>query len=512
MIKPIVWTIAGSDCSACAGIQADVKTLHRLEVQSCTVITAVTAQNNDGVLAINPMTNSVINSQLDALSATAQAAVIKIGLLANSEQVITIAKKLAEYKQNWPISPMVVFDPVAVATSGDHLTEDDTVAAIKQYLLPIVDVLTPNIEELQALSGVYILSWQCLADATEKLLDLGVASVSVKGGHLDIVEDHCVDFTTSALEEFWLCAKRRDQVSQRGTGCTYASALSAFLAQGHLLRDSVTLAKAYISQALDNKAAYQYSLHGVVQGAWPSKRQYFPQVLVDGSRLSSRLAWQSSQQSVDQRFNFCDQFLPLELSGKLLYPVVDSIEWLTRVLKAGVKLVQYREKNLHGQALNQAIADAVDLGKQYQACLFINDYWQLAIEHGAFGVHLGQEDLKKADLKQISQAGLRLGISTHGVYELLHAQQFKPSYLAIGAIFPTCTKDMSGQIQGIETLTRLVQLNDNTPIVAIGGINLTNVEQVLSTGVDAVAVVSAITQAASPETVIKCFEKTLCQY
>ncbi|MBL4941891.1 MAG: thiamine phosphate synthase, partial [Colwellia sp.] len=164
--------------------------------------------------------------------------------------------------------------------------------------------------------------------------------------------------------------------------------------------------------------------------------------------------------------------------------------------------------------LEQVIIEAIALAKEYDTRLFINDYWQLAIKHGAYGVHIGQEDLVHADLLKIQQSGLRLGISTHGCYEFLLAQQLQPSYLAIGAIFATKTKNMNGQIQGIKNLKQLLTLRPNNtaqqiPVVAIGGISLERAPQVLATGVDSVAVVTAITQAEQPELVVKKFKQLM---
>lgn len=174
-----------------------------------------------------------------------------------------------------------------------------------------------------------------------------------------------------------------------------------------------------------------------------------------------------------------------------------------------LKIIQLRVKNLNQDELDQVIMEAVNLAKDYDTRLFINDYWQLAIKHGAYGVHIGQEDLGDADLVQIQQAGLRVGISTHGCYEFLLAQQLQPSYLALGAIFPTKTKDMTEQIQGVENLRQLLALQpqlpnqkisrQQIPVVAIGGINLARAPQVLATGVDSIAVVTAITEAEDPE-------------
>ncbi|MCW9689801.1 thiamine phosphate synthase [Proteus terrae] len=178
-----------------------------------------------------------------------------------------------------------------------------------------------------------------------------------------------------------------------------------------------------------------------------------------------------------------------------LYPVVDSIEWIERLLKTGVTTLQLRIKDKQPNDVEQEIVEAIKLGKQYQARLFINDYWQLAIKHHAYGVHLGQEDLDIADLNAIKKAGLRLGISTHDETELQRAKALRPSYIALGHIFPTTTKDMPSKPQGLKALKHQVEQTPNFPTVAIGGISLERVPDVVATGVGSIALVSAITKA-----------------
>lgn len=179
-----------------------------------------------------------------------------------------------------------------------------------------------------------------------------------------------------------------------------------------------------------------------------------------------------------------------------LYPVVDSVEWIERLLSAGVRTIQLRIKDRSSIDVEPAIVAAVALSKKYAARLFINDYWQLAIDHQAYGVHLGQEDLDVADLQAIQQAGLRLGISTHDDAELERALALRPSYIALGHIFPTQTKEMPSAPQGINELQRHLARLGEIPTVAIGGISLARAPEVLATGVGSIAVVSAITQAA----------------
>ncbi|MET4877493.1 thiamine phosphate synthase [Morganella morganii] len=179
-----------------------------------------------------------------------------------------------------------------------------------------------------------------------------------------------------------------------------------------------------------------------------------------------------------------------------LYPVVDSLMWIERLLASGVRTIQLRIKDKTDAQVDEQIRTAVALGKQYQARLFINDYWRSAIKHGAYGVHLGQEDLDIADLRAIQQAGLRLGISTHDDTELQRAKALHPSYIALGHIFPTQTKIMPSSPQGLENLARQVAATPDFPLVAIGGISRERAPAVAATGVGSIAVVSAITKAA----------------
>ena len=179
-----------------------------------------------------------------------------------------------------------------------------------------------------------------------------------------------------------------------------------------------------------------------------------------------------------------------------LYPVVDSVQWIERLLDAGVRTLQLRIKDQRDEEVEADVVAAIALGRRYNARLFINDYWRLAIKHQAYGVHLGQEDLQATDLSTIRAAGLRLGVSTHDGMEIDVALAARPSYIALGHVFPTQTKQMPSAPQGLEQLARHVERLADYPTVAIGGISLARAPAVIATGVGSIAVVSAITQAA----------------
>lgn len=178
-----------------------------------------------------------------------------------------------------------------------------------------------------------------------------------------------------------------------------------------------------------------------------------------------------------------------------LYPVVDSLTWLERLIDAGVRTLQLRIKDRHDNEVEPEIIAAIALAKRHGVRLFINDYWRLAVTHQAYGVHLGQDDLIDADLAAIAAAGLRLGVSTHDNMEIETALAARPSYIALGHVFHTETKKMPGLPQGLTRLATHVQRLANYPTVAIGGISVARAPAVLSTGVGSIAVISAITQA-----------------
>lgn len=179
-----------------------------------------------------------------------------------------------------------------------------------------------------------------------------------------------------------------------------------------------------------------------------------------------------------------------------LYPVVDSVQWIERLLDAGVRTLQLRIKDRRDEEVEADVVAAIALGRRYNARLFINAYWRLAIKHQAYGVHLGQEDLQATDLNAIRAAGLRLGVSTYDDMEIDVALAARPSYIALGHVFPTQTKQMPSAPQGLEQLARHVERLADYPTVAIGGISLARAPAVIATGVGSIAVVSAITQAA----------------
>jgi thiamine-phosphate pyrophosphorylase len=186
-----------------------------------------------------------------------------------------------------------------------------------------------------------------------------------------------------------------------------------------------------------------------------------------------------------------------------LYAVMPDADWVKRMVEAEIPTVQLRLKSEDKKLIQKQIKESVKAVEGSKTLLFINDYWQEAIEAGAYGIHLGQEDLAIADLDAIRSAGLRLGLSTHGYAEMVYADRFCPSYIAMGAVFPTNLKKMATAPQGLGRLYKYAQLMNHYPLVAIGGIDEGSIHAVAQSGVGSVAVVRAINAASDPKAAVK---------
>ena len=235
-------TIAGSDCSGGAGIQADLKTMTTNGVYAMSVITALTAHNTTGVRAIQETTPAFLKQQIDAIFEDIYPDAVKIGMVANSELIRVIADRLRCYK-----AKNVVVDPVMVATSGSALMKNDAVQTLIDELLPMAALVTPNIPEAEILSGLMIESREEMLAAAKKIGDTYHCSVLLKGGHS--IND-ANDLLYADGEIVWFEGKRIDNPNTHGTGCTLSSAIAANLAKGSSLTESVQKAKDYISGAL----------------------------------------------------------------------------------------------------------------------------------------------------------------------------------------------------------------------------------------------------------------------
>ncbi|MGB3384289.1 MAG: thiamine phosphate synthase [Marinomonas sp.] len=450
---PVIWQVGARQATACSrALSATVA-----EHLKCVV------KHIDTYRQAEPSSVSCSFAQFDdqwqSLLDQSMPDVIYLHSLPSNELVVCCAKWLKQIKALLP-SVSVVLNAEVNANVNCHrfltelITNTDLIVAPKRQLDCLVGCLnTGSVTDI----NTALQPWLSVSEASWLLSD------EQSGALCLIANQKSCGFSLAAHHQ---------KLSQTQQDARTFS-LACFLAHGYDTLDAITMGQTYLASDLEGCAG------------WPKHTQYLPSI----TALSSVAPADVSDLS----------FTAIDMQKFGLYPVVDSLAWLELVLENGATTAQLRIKDPSVSTLDSQIKGAVALGKRYQAQVFINDYWQKAIEHGAFGIHLGQEDLAVADLSAISQAGLALGISTHGYFEIANAMKIHPSYIALGHIFPTQTKDMPSQPQGLVRLGFYASLLKGVyPTVAIGGINAERVAPVLKTGVDSVALVTAITKADNP--------------
>ncbi len=244
---------------------------------------------------------------------------------------------------------------------------------------------------------------------------------------------------------------------------------------------------------IEDAALIARSAQHVSCETWPSHIKFFPQLTATDQQVATR--------NSSRCFG--------------LYPVLDSLELVDEVSKSDVNILQLRIKDKSNDAVSEDVRRAIQIGRERGVDVVINDYWELALEHDATCIHLGQEDLAELADSRLLSSEVGLGISTHGYYEIINALQYKPSYLALGHIFPTTTKDMPSSPQGLIKLNLYQALitsigeqrGETLPSVAIGGINLERAPLVIESGVTSVAVVRAVTQAQDKHEAVAHFQQ-----
>ena len=490
---PMAWTIAGSDSSGGAGVEADVAAMRCLGVHGCPVITALTAQNTVKVAQVMPSTQ--VRETLDTLvEDLGYPGAVKIGMLANGD----IANQIADFLESRPSECFVVVDPVLASTSGRRLLDEEAEEILRRRILPAADLITPNAVEAQALLNSDV----DLAEAAMTLGQTYNTIILAKGGHSrDVATDVYYDPSLSSSLYYLRCPVKEKKIEVHGTGCVLSAALAASVARGESPFDAAVVAKAVCTEAIEGALPIG---HGpppaaVPIGRWPLGSPTLPIIL---RRLDQRYC------SFPRILRRCPEHDDDASVPMRLYAIADSDKRATDLFEAGVRDVQLRIKNKSMEEVRSQITSAVLVAKRYAARLWVNDYWELALECGAFGVHLGQEDLRddllaegnNKKLNKLAGSGLRLGISTHTPSELAIALALRPSYIAVGPIFGTASKKMVFGPRGLDYVQdwRTLVPRDTT-LVAIGGIDIKSAPEVLNRGADSIAVISALPREPGPD-------------
>jgi hydroxymethylpyrimidine kinase/phosphomethylpyrimidine kinase/thiamine-phosphate diphosphorylase len=451
MKPPIVWSIAGLDTGGGAGLTADQRMADACGVHLCPVAAALTAQNSVAVERVQAVEPAWLEAQLAALECDLPPAAIKTGLLGSAANVQVLARCIDRLRARDPALPVVV-DPVLRASTGAAFADDALITAYRELLLPRADAVTPNRDEAARLVG----RADTLPALARALQALGVASVCITGG--DAAEPLALDWLATPQASGWLAAERLASAHTHGSGCSFATAWAAAAARGFVDADAAVIAKMGARAAIAAGAAL-----GAGPGAVRAQGGF-----IDDAR---HLPWLSLGETVFERPGVS----PPRLEPGL-YAIVDRAEAVERAVQAGARTVQLRIKQAGDpQGLRAALARALAATRAHGALLVVNDHAALAIELGADAVHLGQEDLLALDaaereaLAAARRRGLKLGLSSHSLWELSRAVALDPDYIACGPVWPTTTKAMPWRPQGLHNLGWWSRMA-GVPVVAIGGV------------------------------------------
>lgn len=482
-MRPVVWSIAGNDSGGGAGLSADLRAADAFGVHLCPVVAAVTAQNSRGVARVAPVGVEMLEAQLAALEVDMPPAAVKTGVLGDRAQVECVARWIDRLRERAPVA--LVVDPVLRASTGTPFADAETANAYRTLLLPRATVLTPNRAEAAKLAGDA--SPPDVPALGRALQRAGARSLCITGGDDAPLGGLALDWLSTPHASGWLAGPHVASPHTHGTGCSFATATAAALALGFVAADALVLAKMAATQAIEDGDA-------AGRGAGPVRMR--PGFALQANRLPM-LSWGEAPVFPGTRRAAADR-----VSRTLgLYAIADGVERLQQVLAAGVQTVQLRIKQeTQGPALRDAIRRSVQACREASAELFVNDHWALALELGAPGIHLGQEDLLALDdarRAMLVDAGVALGVSSHSLWELCRAKSLVPRYVACGPVWPTLTKAMPWRPQGLDNLAWWCVLAP-APVVAIGGVlDAAQVSAAAACGADGVCLVRALAGDAS---------------
>jgi hydroxymethylpyrimidine kinase/phosphomethylpyrimidine kinase/thiamine-phosphate diphosphorylase len=463
-------TIAGSDPSGGAGIQADLRVFAACDVVGLAAITALTVQNSQGVHSVHPVAPEILAAQIEAVLSERDVDAVKIGMLGGEAQVRVVAQMLRRFKP-----PNIVLDPVLASTGGVPLLEEAGRQALLTELMPLCDLITPNVPELGLLTEMPVQFAEERYTAARKLLSRGARNVLITGGHLRRNPMDVLLMESGELHRFrtlWIATKHT-----HGTGCFLSSAIAAYLTRHKTLPYVVQQSKHLLSEALDRPVA-------------AGRGRGFPDALAGRKAILEPI----------EHYIGLPHFFRRRLSG--LYVLTDSdlrpdrapLRIVEEALLGGAKIIQLREKRLPTPQWIDLAQQMVRMTREAGATFIVNDRVDVALAADADGVHLGPEDMDPGEARRLLGPRKILGVSVSTVEEAREKARYA-SYLAVGAIFGSKTKPDAGDPVGVERIREIKQAFPEYPVVAIGGISAENIAAVAAAGADAAAVISAVVAA-----------------
>ena len=476
-------TIAGSDPSGGAGLQADLKTFSALGVYGATAITAVTVQNTQGVKYVHKLPPQVVYDQIAAVMEDVTVDAVKVGMVNDAATLDAIVRALTAYRPKF-----LVVDPVMVSTSGCALMQPDALAIMKERLLPMADLVTPNLPEAWTLAGTDT----SVDDAAQAILRLGVKALLIKGGHAEgkTKTDYLYIYKGEGVKRAEFTAETIDTPNTHGTGCTLSSAIAALLACGNGLEDAVRKAKEYLTEALKAGA----DVH-VGRGHGPVCHFYADRVMrlcgykvVQYDRKTSK----PHDLKTASRLQFITHFTDK-------YSYYDSA---MMALEGGCRWLQLRMKDA-GEAEVERVARLILPECRRRGAVFvIDDHVELALRVGADGVHLGKNDMPVDEARRLAGDGFIIGGTANTFEDVQRLAAQGADYIGCGPFRFTTTKKNLAPMLGLEGYKRILsQMKEHgigLPLVAIGGITSDDIPQLMAAGVSGIALSGRVLRAEQP--------------
>lgn len=484
-------TIAGSDPSGGAGLQADLKTFSALGVYGASAITAVTVQNTVGVNYVHAVPPQVVHDQIAAVMEDIRPDAVKIGMVNDGGTLAAVVRALEEYRPRY-----LVVDPVMVSTSGCALMQADALKIMRERLLPMADLVTPNLPEAFTLAYGHYDGCHggdvrlCGFDIGEvdkvanDIVSLGVKALLIKGGHAEgaVKTDVLYERGKSGLRRESFSAVSVNTVNTHGTGCTLSAAIAAFLALGLDIESAVRCGKNYLTMAL--AAGSQISIgqgHGPVNHFFRDSRLR--------SALITRLPEDVLAKSRVQFITHATERYSCEESALI-------------ALEGGCKWIQLRMKDADTAELESTARRILPECRRRDALLIIDDKVEVAMKIGADGVHLGKSDMPVSEARKLAGNAFIIGGTANTFEDICSLAAQGADYIGCGPYRFTTTKKNLAPVLGINGYTRLLSMMRQhgiaLPLVAIGGIGIADINPLMQAGVGGIALSGSILRAEDP--------------
>lgn len=478
-------------------MQADLKTFSALGVYGATAITAVTVQNTVGVKYVHALPPQVVYDQIVTVMEDIMPDAVKIGMVNDAETLDAIVRALTLHRPRF-----LVVDPVMVSTSGCALMQADALQVMEERLLPMADIVTPNLPEAWTLAGTD----RSVDEAAQAILRLGVKALLIKGGHAEgtTKTDYLYVSDDDGVKRTEFSSATVDTFNTHGTGCTLSSAIAAMLARGHGMEEAVRQAKMYLTEALKAGADVV-----VGHGHGPVCHFFSQQV---NEFFSQQVNESTSQQADKSNLLVCSSARPLSTKKVDSFAKLQFITHFTdrysyldsamMALEGGCQWIQLRMKDADEAEIERTARQILPECRRRGAVFIIDDHVELVKRMGADGVHLGKNDMPVDEARRILGDEFIIGGTANTFEDIQRLAAQGADYIGCGPFRFTTTKKNLAPMLGIEGYENIVSLMKthgiNLPIVAIGGITYDDIPQVMATGVTGIALSGSVLRADNP--------------